>query len=187
MRGAMGIAIICCALFASGCSTVPSLQDASGESGKTGPLVTAVINSVKCEIGGALKKLNESEWRGNTWIRNWAVKADITLIVVNTAGIAPTVSYTKFFGNAFNFDAGSSSLTAKVIAPIQQFFTFGAGVNGVMILIRDILERYPGCAISAKPPVTSCGENWAWQSGWKRPLTQHYNLSAKEVWAISRP
>ena len=129
MRGAMGIAIICCALFASGCSTVPSLQDASGESGKTGPLVTAVINSVKCEIGGALKKLNKSEWRGNTWIRNWAVKADITLIVVNTAGIAPTVSYTKFFGNAFNFDAGSSSLTSKVIAPIQQFLTFGAGVN----------------------------------------------------------
>jgi hypothetical protein len=56
MRGLINIAIACCALFASSCTTVPALQEASGVS-ETGPLVSQVVNSVKCEIIESLVKL----------------------------------------------------------------------------------------------------------------------------------
>jgi hypothetical protein len=51
----------------------------------------------------------------------------LTLQVNETAGASPSVSYTKFFRNAFNFDAGSSSLTSNVIQSVAQSFTLGVG------------------------------------------------------------
>ena len=42
---------------------------------------------------------------------------------------ARRATYTQFYRNAFNFGAGSTSLTNNTIAAVNQFFTFGAGAN----------------------------------------------------------
>jgi hypothetical protein len=86
-----------------------------------------VVKRIKCEIADAFDdKINTKDF---LWLQNWTAKVDLTLQVNDTAGVAPSGSYTKFSRNAFNFAAGSSSLTTTVFSVVPQMFTLTAGVN----------------------------------------------------------
>jgi hypothetical protein len=120
---------LCCfagGLLLAGCSTVPPLSGATGT--EYSPIMIAdVITRVKCEIADSFDELRP--YRRFDWLRDWTVKADLTLQINVQAGIAPSGSYTKFQKNAFNFDAGSTSLTSKSIASVSQFFALTASAN----------------------------------------------------------
>lgn len=114
------------AVLVSACASVPSLEGATGTA-ESNILVRDIVRQVKCEISDAFDAKVED--RRFYWLQNWTAKVDLTLMINEQAGLSPSVSYTKFFPNAFNFDAGSSSLTSKVISPVAQFFTLSAGAN----------------------------------------------------------
>jgi hypothetical protein len=114
------------AALVSACASVPSLDGATGTA-ESNILVRDIVRRVKCEISDAFDAKVED--RRFYWLQNWTAKVDLTLMVNEQAGLSPSVAYTKFFPNAFNFDAGSSSLTSKVISPVAQFFTLSAGAN----------------------------------------------------------
>jgi hypothetical protein len=90
-------------------------------------MIADVITRVKCEIADAFDELRPD--RRFDWLRDWTAKADLTLQINTQAGIAPSGSYTKFQRNAFNFDAGSTSLTNNTIASVSQFFALTASAN----------------------------------------------------------
>jgi hypothetical protein len=109
-----------------GCTIVPPLEQATGTS-ESNILIADIVTRIKCEIADTFDhKLDDPVF---LWMSDWTVKADLTLQANTQAGISPSGSYTKYRKNAFNFDAGSSSLTNNTIAAVNQFFTFGAGVN----------------------------------------------------------
>ena len=108
------------------CSVVPELSDATGR--QDNPVFIAdVVTRVKCEIADSFDELRP--YHSFDWVQSWAAKVDLTLQANTQAGIAPSGSYTKFQKNAFNYDAGSSSLTSNTIASVAQFFTLSAGAN----------------------------------------------------------
>jgi hypothetical protein len=118
--------VLCCALLCAGCSEVPSLPAASGAE-HTNILISDVVKRIKCEIADAFDdKLTDKHF---LWLQNWTAKVDLNLQVNETAGLAPSVSYTNFYRNAFNTAAGSTSLTSTVIAAVNQSFTLTAGAN----------------------------------------------------------
>lgn len=118
--------VLCCALLCAGCSEVPSLPAASGAE-HTNILIRDVVKRIKCEIADAFDdKLTDKNF---LWLQNWTAKVDLTLQVNETAGLAPSVSYTQFYRNAFNTAAGSTSLTSTVIAAVNQSFTLTAGAS----------------------------------------------------------
>ena len=88
-------------------------------------LISDIVRGVKCEIAEAFaEKVSDPYFY---WLKDWSAKVDLTLQVNDQAGISPTASYTKYFRNGFNFDAGSSSLTSTSIQSVQQFFTLSVG------------------------------------------------------------
>jgi hypothetical protein len=127
MRRVSVLMVLGCALLScAACSEVPSLQAASGTD-QTNILIRDVVKRVKCEIADSFDdKLTKDEF---LWLQNWTAKVDLTLQVNDTAGVAPSVSYTNFYKNAFNTAAGSTSLTSTVIAAVNQSFTLTAGAN----------------------------------------------------------
>ncbi len=89
--------------------------------------MSKVVARIRCEIADALDDyIDRPDYR---WIADWTAKVDLTLQANDNGGIAPGITYTTFFKNAFNFGAGSTSLTSNSIAAVNQFFTFGAGAN----------------------------------------------------------
>jgi len=118
--------IVLCGLVFSGCSEVPSLEAASGDQ-ETNILISDVVKRVKCELADSFDdKLIDPHFR---WLENWTAKVDLTLQVNDTAGVSPSVSYTRYYRNAFNYAAGSSSLTSTVIAAVPQTFTLTGSAN----------------------------------------------------------
>ena len=112
--------------FLSGCSVVPQLSEATGRADS--PIfISDVVTRVKCEIADSFEELRPHD--EFNWIRDWTAKVDLTLQANNQAGISPSGSYTKFQKNAFNTDAGSTSLTSNTIGSVSQFFTLAAGAN----------------------------------------------------------
>ena len=124
-RGILFLSVVS-ACFIGGCSTVPSLEEASGTQ-NSGVLISHVVTRVRCEIADSFDDIIENP--RYLWIANWTAKVDLTLQANNSGGVAPGLSYTHFYNNAFNFAAGSTSLTNKTIAAVNQTFTFGAGAN----------------------------------------------------------
>ncbi|WP_316195176.1 MULTISPECIES: hypothetical protein [unclassified Bradyrhizobium] len=115
-------------LFAllTGCSTVPQLEEATGTT-QSDVLMNKVVTRVRCEVADAFDDLIDTpRYR---WLADWTAKVDLTLQANNAGGIAPGVTYTHFYKNAFNYGAGSTSLTSNSISAVNQFFTFGAGAN----------------------------------------------------------
>jgi hypothetical protein len=112
--------------LATGCSTVPLLEEATGTANSE-ILMSKVVARIRCEIADALDDVIEQP--NYRWMADWTAKVDLTLQANNAGGIAPGVSYTQFYKNAFNFGAGSTSLTSTTIAAVNQFFTFGAAAN----------------------------------------------------------
>lgn len=110
----------------AGCTVVPPLSGATGTDDSP-ILIADVITRVKCEIADAFDELRPN--RRFDWLRDWTAKADLTLQINTQAGIAPSGSYTKFQKNAFNYDAGSSSLTSNTIGSVSQFFALTASAN----------------------------------------------------------
>jgi hypothetical protein len=113
-------------LLLGSCAVVPPLSEATG-SLDSGLRIADIVTRVKCEIADSFEQL-----RGDPnflWLRDWTVKADLTLQINAQAGVSPSGSYTKFQRNTFNFDAGSTSLTSNSIAAVQQFFTLSAAAN----------------------------------------------------------
>jgi hypothetical protein len=105
---------------------VPSLEETTGTKDSK-VFISDVAKRVKCEITDAVAdKIALDEY---AWMADWTAKIDLTLQVNNAAGVTPGVTYTKYLRNAFNYDAGSSSLTQSVISPVNQFFSMGAGAN----------------------------------------------------------
>jgi hypothetical protein len=108
------------------CSTVPRLDEVTG-SHESNIHIRDIVRRVKCEIADAfIEKVNDPRF---LWLMEWTAKVDLTLQVNNQAGITPSVGYTKFFNNAFNFEAGSTSLTNKTIQAVSQSLTFGLAGN----------------------------------------------------------
>src|ERR1700721_164352 len=115
-----------CAVLVSACAYTPPLESATGTA-ESNILVRDIVRRVKCEISDAFDaRVEDSRFH---WLQNWTAKVDLTLQIDEQAGISPSVAYTKFFRNAFNFDAGSSSLTSNVIQAVQQSFTLSAAAN----------------------------------------------------------
>jgi len=112
-------------LFA-GCSQVPSLEAAVGDENPQ-ILVRDVVQRIKCEIADAFD--DKIDAPGYEWLQNWTAKVDLTLQVSESGGTSPSVSYTKILPNAFNYAAGSGSLTSTVIGAVGQSFTLTAGGN----------------------------------------------------------
>jgi hypothetical protein len=112
-----------------GCAVVPTLEQATGaiDHAESKVLIANVVQRVKCEVADAFdEKLRDPRF---LWLEDWTLKADLTLQANTQAGIAPSGSYTKYQKNAFNFDAGSSSLTSNSISAVPQFFTVAVGAN----------------------------------------------------------
>ena len=108
------------------CSTVPPLSQATGT--QDSPIfVSDVVRRIKCEIADAFDdKVNDPHF---LWLDTWTAKVDLSLQINEFAGVSPSAAYTKFFKNAFNFDAGSQSLTAKTIGFVNQTVSVGASAN----------------------------------------------------------
>jgi hypothetical protein len=117
--------LVCCTLC-GGCSQVPSLEAASGTD-QPKILVSDIVKRIKCEIADSFDdRITNKDF---LWLQNWTAKVDLTLQVNDTAGVSPSGSYTKFYRNAFNYAAGSTSLTSTVIAAVPQSLTLTAGAN----------------------------------------------------------
>jgi hypothetical protein len=126
MRNFGAISVVACNFLVAGCSSVPPLSDATGDF-ESKILIREIVRRVKCEISDAFDaKIERADFK---WLENWTAKVDLILQVNEQAGVAPSVAYTKFYKNAFNFDAGSTSLTSNVIGSAQQFLTLTAGAN----------------------------------------------------------
>jgi hypothetical protein len=109
-----------------GCSSVPLLEEATGTT-QSDVMMGKVVARIRCEIADSLDDYIEQP--DYLWLADWTAKVDLTLQANDNGGIAPGISYTSFFKNAFNFGAGSTSLTSNSIAAVNQFFTFGASAN----------------------------------------------------------
>ena len=119
-------ACVVSAFLLSGCSVVPSLSEATGK--RDSPVLIAdVVTRVKCEISDSFDELRPYD--SFLWVRDWTAKVDLTLQANVQAGISPSGSYTTFQKNAFNYDAGSTSLTSNTIGAVAQSFTLSAGAN----------------------------------------------------------
>ncbi|MGP0088684.1 MAG: hypothetical protein ACLPKB_01790 [Xanthobacteraceae bacterium] len=115
-----------CGILVAACSSTPSLESATGGV-ESRILIRDIVRRVKCEISDAFDtRVEDPKFH---WLQNWTAKVDLTLQIDEQAGISPSVAYTKFFRNAFNFAAGSSSLTSNVIQSVQQSFTLSVGAN----------------------------------------------------------
>jgi hypothetical protein len=111
------------------CAVVPTLEEATGSPNRAASkiLIADVVQRVKCEIADSFDaKLKDNRF---LWLEDWTLKADLTLLANTQAGIAPSGSYTKFQKNAFNLDAGSTSLTSNTLSAVQQSFTVAVGAN----------------------------------------------------------
>jgi len=116
----------CSLCLVAGCSTVPTLEEATGTA-QSEVFIGDVVKRVKCEVTDAFAdRINEPDFQ---WMADWTAKIDLTLQANNSGGVTPGVTYTKYLKNAFNFDAGSNSLTSKTISAVNQFFSIGAGAN----------------------------------------------------------
>lgn len=126
MRHWVRLGLIFSALGFSGCSYVPSLEEASGTT-ESNILIGDVVERIKCEISNSFDSVIDDP--RFTWLQNWTAKVDLTLQINDQAGVTPSGSYTSYFHNAFNFGAGSTSLTSNSIASVSQFFTLNFGAN----------------------------------------------------------
>ena len=106
----------------SGCSSVPSLDAASGAGpNETNIVIAEVVRRVKCEIADAFDdKLGD---RNFDWLWNWTAKVDLQLQVNESAGGSPSVTYTHYYPNAFITSAGFQLTNANLIGYFQQTFT----------------------------------------------------------------
>ena len=120
-RPALALAVA--GAFLSGCSTVPSLDAASGAAPQeTNILIADVVRRVKCEIADAFDdKLGD---RNFDWLWNWTAKVDLQLQVNETAGATPSATYTHYYPNVLVYSA-----SAGLLGYIQQTFTLTGGVN----------------------------------------------------------
>jgi hypothetical protein len=117
----------CIIYLTTGCAVVPGLEAASGVK-DTPVLISEIVQRVKCEVADALAdKINQQEY---LWMSAWTAKIDLTLQANEQGGVTPSVTYTNYFKNAFNFGAGPTSLTSSSsIAAVNQFFSVGASAN----------------------------------------------------------
>jgi len=87
-------ALFAISVCSSGCSTVPSLEEASGAS-EPQVLIQDVVKGVKCEIAEAFEdELNDESY---LWLQAWTAKVDLTLQINVQAGITPGCSYTQYY------------------------------------------------------------------------------------------
>src|SRR5208283_3487566 len=112
----------------SGCSSVPSLDAASGAGpNETNIVIAEVVRRVKCEIADAFDdKLGD---RNFDWLWNWTAKVDLQLQVNESAGGSPSVTYTHYYPNAFITSAGSELTNGNLIGYFQQTFRLAGGVT----------------------------------------------------------
>ena len=105
----------------------PPLSQATGT--QDSPIfVSDVVRRIKCEIADAFDdKVNDPAFLVARYLDG---KGRFRSLQINEfAGVSPSAAYTKFFKNAFNFDAGSQSLTAKTIGFVNQTVSVGASAN----------------------------------------------------------
>jgi len=109
-------------LMFTGCMETPSLETATG-----GVTVGQVVERVKCELAYAFSdRINQEKF---LWMKNWTIKADLTLQGYMSAALTPGIGYTKNLHNAYNRDAGPTTLNGSTIAALPQVFTIGASAN----------------------------------------------------------
>ncbi len=123
-----GVAVVSCLSVASGCSQVPTIGETIGTTDPPSIVMSDIVHRVKCELADAFdERIGQQDF---LWLQNWTAKVDLTLQVNNSGGVSPAVSYTKYYKNAFNYSAGSSSLTsATAISAVTQSLTLQAGAN----------------------------------------------------------
>ncbi|WP_213772871.1 hypothetical protein [Bradyrhizobium sp. dw_78] len=135
------------ALFASGCTVVPALDQATGSS-DSDIFVGDVVNRIKCELVYAfgdklvfdrkrqLELPPDDVRRKLLWLSDWTIKADLTLEANEQGGIAPSGSYTVTQRSAVNAAAGPTSVPGTTLGTVAQFFTLSANANAGAQAVR---------------------------------------------------
>ncbi len=106
------------------CSVVPTLEQATGEE-KPAILISQIVERVKCELSDSFDaRIDDEQFR---WLQSWTAKVDLTVQINDQGGVSPSGSYTAYQKNAFNYAAGSTSLTTTAIQAVNQSFTLSVG------------------------------------------------------------
>ena len=110
------------------CAYVPALEDATG-SANSPVLVSEIVDRIKCEIADAFSDKLNPDYPGYVWLKDWTIKADLTLQANQQGGISPSGTYTSYQRSAVNTAAGPAQFGGTTPGLVQQFFTFSANAN----------------------------------------------------------
>ena len=104
----------------TGCTAVPSLE--------TGPevAVSQIVQRVKCELAYAVEPYLRKS-RQYDWFQRWTAGVDLNLVVTDSAGLTPGVSFVNPLPQA----------VLKGIGSFSQSFTFGAGAGATTTATRN--------------------------------------------------
>ena len=134
------IVVVLAGFFASSCSVMPSLEEATG-----GIPVSEIVLRIKCELSDAFAGQTDIDRSDMVWLQNWTAQIDLTLEILDSATFAPGASFMQPLHNGFSTAAGPSSIsTAGVpgttLSAIPQSFAVAAGasVNGQASRIQTL-------------------------------------------------
>jgi hypothetical protein len=104
----------------TGCTAVPSLE--------TGPAVAVsqIVQRVKCELAYAVEPYLRQSQRYD-WFQRWTAGVDLNLVVTDSAGLSPSMSFVNPLPQA----------VLKNIGSFSQSFSFGAGGGATTTATRN--------------------------------------------------
>lgn len=137
-----------------GCGTyVPSIQEIPGTPGEGERLVHAIVRSINCELRDAVRDtVNKDKElailngrRMAKWFDTWGVQTSLTLTIVETSEVNPTVSWTPnpitmLFTLAGGIDASSEATRTDTLG---FFYTVDELVNDTRRCTRSATDSHP--------------------------------------------
>jgi hypothetical protein len=116
-------------LFASSCSVLPSLDQATG-----GIPVSEIVLRLKCELSDAFTGDLDIDKARMSWVKNWTAQVDLTLEILDSATFAPGASYMQPLHNGYSTAAGPSSISTSgvpgtTLSAVAQSFAVSAGAS----------------------------------------------------------
>ena len=108
-----------------GCVRVPSYAQ------PTNVPVSAVVKRVKCDVEKIIyEKTTTDEYKDDySFLKRWAAKVHLTMIMDNTAAITPGVLLTNPLHNAYVTSVGPATLGGSAFPATAQNFTLGLGAG----------------------------------------------------------
>jgi len=115
-------------LCIAACTILPRLDEATG-----GIPVREIVLRIKCELSDAFESADHrTQLLKNpkfAWLKSWTAQVDLTLEILNSATLAPGVTFNKPLHNAYDPAVGPTSLGGSTIAAIPQSFAVNAGAS----------------------------------------------------------